>query len=148
MYTAKAGGKNCCRVFAHQMHLAAVERLDLEARLRGAAERGELVVHYQPIYELQPGRITAFEALVRWHHPERGFLGPLSFIPFAEEAGLIDEIGQYVLVTACEEAAAWIDAVGPAAAPAISVNVVASSSTRAFLTGSRSPTAAGSSRTA
>ena len=123
MYTAKAGGKNCSRVFAHQMHLAAVERLDLEARLRGAAERGELVVHYQPIYELQSGRITAFEALVRWHHPERGFLGPLSFIPFAEEAGLIDEIGQHVLETACAEAAAWIDMVGSAAAPAISVNV-------------------------
>ena len=87
------------------MHLAAVERLDLEAHLRGAAERGELIVHYQPIYELQSGRITAFEALVRWQHPERGPLGPLSFIPFAEEAGLIDEIGQHVLVTACEEAA-------------------------------------------
>ena len=123
MYTAKAGGKNCSRVFAHQMHLAAVERLDLEARLRGAGERGELIVHYQPIYELQPGRITAFEALVRWHHPERGFLGPLSFIPFAEEAGLIDEIGQHVLETACEEAAAWIAAVGSEAAPAVSVNV-------------------------
>ena len=87
MYTAKAGGKNCCRVFAHEMHLAAVERLDLEAHLRGAAERGELMVHYQPIYELQSGRITAFEALVRWQHPERGPLGPLSFIPFAEETG-------------------------------------------------------------
>ena len=123
MYTAKAGGKNCARVFAHEMHLAAVERLDLEAHLRGAAERGELIVHYQPIYELQSGRITAFEALVRWQHPERGPLGPLSFIPFAEEAGLIDEIGQHVLVTACEEAARWIDAVGRASAPSISVNV-------------------------
>ena len=97
MYTAKAGGKNCARVFAREMHLAAVERLDLEAHLRGAAERGELVVHYQPIYELRTGRITAFEALVRWHHPERGLLGPLSFIPFAEETGLIDEIGHHVL---------------------------------------------------
>src|SRR5205814_4548306 len=58
MYTAKAGGKNCCRVFADQMHLAAVERLDLEARLRGAADRGELVVHYQPMYELEHGRIA------------------------------------------------------------------------------------------
>ena len=123
MYTAKAGGKNCCRVFAREMHLAAVERLDLEAHLRGAAERGELMVHYQPIYALQSGRITALEALVRWHHPERGPLGPLSFIPFAEETGLIDEIGQHVLVTACEEAAHWIAAVGNVAAPSISVNV-------------------------
>jgi diguanylate cyclase (GGDEF)-like protein/PAS domain S-box-containing protein len=122
MYTAKAGGKNCCRVFAEEMHLAAVERLDLEAHLRGAAERGELMVHYQPIYELQSGRLTAMEALVRWQHPERGPLGPLSFIPFAEEAGLIDEIGQHVLVTACEEAARWIDAVA-SAAPSVTVNV-------------------------
>ena len=122
MYTAKAGGKNCCRVFAEEMHLAAVERLDLEAHLRGAAKRGELMVHYQPIYELQSGRLTAMEALVRWQHPERGPLGPLSFIPFAEEAGLIDEIGQHVLVTACEEAARWIDTVG-LAAPSVTVNV-------------------------
>ncbi len=54
-------------------------------------------MHYQPIYELQSGRITALEALVRWLHPERGPLGPQSFIPFAEEAGLIDEIGEHVL---------------------------------------------------
>ncbi|MGO9876641.1 MAG: EAL domain-containing protein [Acidimicrobiia bacterium] len=123
MYTAKAGGKNCCRVFAREMHLAAVERLDLEAHLRGAVERDELMVHYQPIYELQSGRITALEALVRWHHPERGLLSPLSFIPFAEETGLIDEIGRHVLVTACEQAARWRNIVGSAAAPAVSVNV-------------------------
>jgi len=123
MYTAKAGGKNCCRVFAREMHLAAVERLDLEAHLRGAAERDELIVHYQPIYELQSGRITAFEALVRWHHPERGLLSPLSFIPFAEETGLIDEIGRHVLVTACRQAARWPTVVGHDAAPAVTVNV-------------------------
>jgi diguanylate cyclase (GGDEF)-like protein/PAS domain S-box-containing protein len=123
MYTAKAGGKNCCRVFAREMHLAAVERLDLEAHLRGAAERDELIVHYQPIYALQSGRITALEALVRWHHPERGLLSPLSFIPFAEETGLIDEIGRHVLVTACQQAARWAGLVGRDAAPAVSVNV-------------------------
>jgi EAL domain-containing protein (putative c-di-GMP-specific phosphodiesterase class I) len=123
MYTAKSGGKNCARVFAHEMHLAAIERLDLEAHLRGAAQRGELIVHYQPIYELQSGRIAACEALVRWHHPERGPLGPLSFIPFAEEAGLIDEIGQHVLETACEEATRWSKTVGAAHAPSVTVNV-------------------------
>ena len=123
MYTAKAGGKNCCRVFAREMHRAAVERLDLEAHLRGAVERDELVVHYQPIYELQSGRIAGFESLVRWLHPERGLLSPLSFIPFAEETGLIDEIGHHVLVTACEEAARWTGIVGGADAPAVSVNV-------------------------
>ena len=123
MYTAKGSGKNCVRVFERAMHLAAVERLDLEVHLRGAAERGELVMHYQPIYELRTGRIIGFEALVRWQHPERGLLGPMSFIPFAEAGGLIDEIGNHVLLTACEEAGRWSRAVGEAAAPAISVNV-------------------------
>ena len=122
MYTAKASGKNCVRVFAREMHMAAVERLDLEVHLRGAAERGELVMHYQPISELRTGRIAAFEALVRWQHPERGLLGPMSFIPFAEAGGLIDEIGNHVLLTACEEAARWVRSFGTAA-PAISVNV-------------------------
>jgi diguanylate cyclase (GGDEF)-like protein/PAS domain S-box-containing protein len=123
MYTAKGSGKNCVRVFAREMHLAAVERLDLEVHLRGAAERGELVMHYQPIYELRTGRITAFEALVRWQHPERGLLGPMSFIPFAEAGGLIDEIGNHVLETACEEASRWMRAFGKASAPAITVNL-------------------------
>jgi EAL domain-containing protein (putative c-di-GMP-specific phosphodiesterase class I) len=109
-------------VFEREMHRAAVERLDFEAHLRGAAERGELVVHYQPIYELGNRRVTAFEALVRWHHPERGPLAPLAFIPFAEETGLIDEIGQHVLVAACEEARRWRSDFG-SAAPAVSVNV-------------------------
>jgi diguanylate cyclase (GGDEF)-like protein/PAS domain S-box-containing protein len=122
MYTAKAGGKNCARVFEREMHRAAVDRLDFEAHLRGAAERGELVVHYQPIHELRSGRVTALEALVRWNHPERGPLAPLAFIPFAEETGIIDEIGQHVLVEACEEARRWRADMG-SAAPAVSVNV-------------------------
>jgi diguanylate cyclase (GGDEF)-like protein/PAS domain S-box-containing protein len=123
MYTAKGNGKNCVRKFERAMHQAAVERLDLEVHLRGAAERGELVLHYQPIYELRTRRIIAFESLVRWQHPERGLLGPMSFIPFAEAGGLIDEIGNHVLLTACEEAGRWSRVVGDAAAPAISVNV-------------------------
>ncbi len=123
MYTAKAAGKNCYRVFADDMHLAAVERLDLETHLRGAASRGELVIHYQPIYELTTGRVAAMEALVRWNHPERGLLGPLAFIPFAEEGGLIDEIGRFVLASACETAFSWIRSVGAPNAPAVSVNL-------------------------
>jgi diguanylate cyclase (GGDEF)-like protein len=123
MYTAKGSGKNCVRIFAPEMHLAAVERLDLEVHLRGAAERGELVMYYQPIYELRTGRLAAFEALVRWQHPERGLLGPMSFIPFAEAGGLIDEIGNHVLLSACEEASRWVRMVGEAAAPSITVNV-------------------------
>jgi diguanylate cyclase (GGDEF)-like protein len=122
MYTAKAAGKSRHQVFADEMHLAAVERLDLESRLRGAADRGELVLHYQPIVELATGRIVAMEALVRWLHPERGLLGPLAFIPFAEEGGLIEEIGHHVLVAAIEEAVRWGRQVG-AAAPSVSVNL-------------------------
>lgn len=123
MYTAKGAGKNCYQVFADEMHQAAVDRLDLESRLRGAAERGELVIHYQPIVDLESGRIAAMEALVRWAHPERGLLGPLSFIPFAEEGGLIDEIGHHVMVTAVNEAVQWSRLVGVESAPAISINI-------------------------
>ena len=123
MYTAKSAGKNCYRIFADEMHLAAVERLDLEMHLHGAAEREELVVHYQPIVEVSTGRIAAMEALVRWNHPERGLLGPLSFIPFAEQGGLIDQIGHHVLVAACEEACRWAEVVGAEHAPAVSVNL-------------------------
>lgn len=123
MYTAKAQGKRCVRTFAPAMHHAALERLEAEAALRGAAERGELVVHYQPIFDLWSGRIEGFEALVRWQHPTRGLLAPGAFIPFAEQTGLIDEIGRYVLQTACTEAASWLtDGVGYDA-PAISVNL-------------------------
>jgi diguanylate cyclase (GGDEF)-like protein/PAS domain S-box-containing protein len=122
MYTAKADGKNCYRVFAEEMHHDALQRLDVETHLRGAGDRGELVVHYQPIRELRTGRITAMEALVRWQHPSRGLLGPQDFIPFAEQGGLIDDIGRHVLESACEEACAWIDVAG-ADAPAVSVNL-------------------------
>lgn len=123
MYTAKAAGKNCYRIFADEMHQAAVERLDLETHLRGAAAREELVVHYQPILDLATGRFHAMEALVRWAHPTRGLLSPMSFIPFAEEGGLIEEIGNHVLITACEEAVHWQRTVGAELAPAISVNL-------------------------
>jgi diguanylate cyclase (GGDEF)-like protein/PAS domain S-box-containing protein len=124
MYTAKAMGKNCYRVFADEMHAAALERLDLAARLRGAVDRGELVVHYQPIVELSTGRIAAMEALVHWAHPERGLLGPTSFVPFAEEGGLIDGIGHHVMEVACAAAANWAERV-EGDPPAVSVNISA-----------------------
>ena len=122
MYTAKSAGKGCVRIYESGMERATEDRLDLELRLEGAAERGELVLHYQPIHELASGRIVAMEALVRWAHPERGLLGPQAFLGFAEEGGLIDEIGHHVLVTACGEAGRWAREAG-VDAPAVSVNL-------------------------
>jgi len=93
--------------------------------LRGAAERGELVMHYQPILELRTGRIAAFEALVRWQHPERGLVPPLDFIPLAEQTGLIVPIGRFVLSEACRQMQAWHQSY-PAAPPmTVSVNLSA-----------------------
>ncbi len=124
MYTAKSAGKSCYRVYAPDMHRAAMERLDLESHLPGAADRGELEIHYQPVVALDSGRIHAMEALLRWNHPERGLLGPLAFIPFAEEGGLISEIGLHVLARACVDAVGWSELVPDGAEhPSVSVNI-------------------------
>ncbi len=125
MYSAKAAGKGCYRVFAEHMHAAAAERRELTASLRGAVNRGELVVHYQPIVDLATGRVEAMEALVRWDHPVRGILEPSEFISIAEEAGLIAEVGEYVMQVAVQEAVRWARLLGRADAPAVSVNVSA-----------------------
>jgi diguanylate cyclase (GGDEF)-like protein/PAS domain S-box-containing protein len=107
MYTAKRHGKGRYEVYAPDMHAAAVDRLELEGDLRGAVERGELVLHYQPIVSLADGRVRGAEALVRWDHPTRGLIPPASFVPIAEESTLIDEIGAHVLVVACMQAHTW-----------------------------------------
>ena len=123
MYTAKGRGKGCHRVYAAEMHAVAVARLETEANLRRAVRNHELVVHYQPVWQVSTGSIEAFEALVRWQHPERGLLGPDEFIPFAEESGLIDLIGEYVLATACREVATWASELGDRPLPRMSVNL-------------------------
>jgi diguanylate cyclase (GGDEF)-like protein/PAS domain S-box-containing protein len=112
MYRAKELGKARCEIFDASMHERAVERLDLEGGLRGAVERGELRVLYQPQVELASGHIVGAEALVRWEHPARGLVVPPVFIPIAEQTGLIVPIGAWVLRQACAQAATWADSTG------------------------------------
>jgi diguanylate cyclase (GGDEF)-like protein len=108
MYQAKKRGRNCFEFFSVEMNVHASERLTLENQLRRAVEREELVLFYQPKVEVASGRITGAEALVRWKHPELGYVTPAKFIPIAEETGLIVEIGQWVLRTACAQTQTWI----------------------------------------
>jgi EAL domain-containing protein (putative c-di-GMP-specific phosphodiesterase class I) len=93
--------------FDPAMHARAMAEMELERDLRRALERGEFLLHYQPIVSLTDARITSFEALVRWHHPERGLVPPDHFIPLAEDTMLILEIGRFVLGEACRQAIAW-----------------------------------------
>ena len=107
LYAAKAAGKGCYRFFAPEMHESARQRQLMEGHLRTALERKQLSLMFQPCVEASSEAVTGFEALVRWTHPEHGPVSPVTFIPVAEEIGLIDELGEWVLRTACEEAAKW-----------------------------------------
>jgi diguanylate cyclase (GGDEF)-like protein len=107
MYRAKALGKGVYQVFSPKMYAQAIERLQLENALRRVIERQELLLYYQPLVSLQTGHIAGFEALLRWQHPERGFVNPGAFIPLAEETGLIVPIGQWVLQTASTQLQSW-----------------------------------------
>jgi diguanylate cyclase (GGDEF)-like protein/PAS domain S-box-containing protein len=107
LYAAKAAGKGCFRFFEPEMHEAARERQLMESDLRVALEKGQLRVVFQPSVNASSEAVTGFEALVRWDHPEHGPVSPVQFIPLAEEIGLINEIGEWVMRTACEEAARW-----------------------------------------
>ena len=107
MYAAKSAGRRTYRFFDPAMDAQARARRQLEVDLRQAIARGALEVYYQPCVSLQDNRITGCEALVRWRHPERGMVSPAEFIPIAEETGLINELGEWVLITACTEAASW-----------------------------------------
>jgi diguanylate cyclase (GGDEF)-like protein/PAS domain S-box-containing protein len=123
MYRAKEAGKGRHAVFEPAMHAAVLERLMLAADLRHAVDRGELRLLYQPVVELESGRVTGVEALVRWHHPERGIVLPAQFIPVAEETGSIVPIGRWVLTEACRQLAEWPRDVENGAAPTMSVNI-------------------------
>jgi diguanylate cyclase (GGDEF)-like protein len=123
MYRAKRTGEDgSYATFEPSMHAAVVERLEIEADLRRAIERDELVLHYQPIVELGSGRVVGLEALLRWAHPARGLVMPLEFIPLAEETRLIVELDRWVLREACRQAALWREH-AETEPPWISVNV-------------------------
>ena len=107
MYRAKALGKARYEVFDKGMHDQATKLLQVETDLRRALEREEFFVFYQPIMSLETGELRGFEALVRWRHPQRGFISPVEFIPVAEETGMIIQIGEYVLREACRQMQLW-----------------------------------------
>jgi diguanylate cyclase (GGDEF)-like protein len=109
MYAAKSAGRRTYRFFEPEMDAKVRERRQLEIDLRHAIAHGGLEVYYQPCLSLKDDRITGCEALVRWRHPERGMVSPAEFIPIAEDTGLINEIGEWVLATACRDAAGWPD---------------------------------------
>ena len=120
MYAAKAKGGARFQYFAREMNQAATERLHIEYRLREALDGGQFVLHYQPKVDMT-GRLTGLEALLRWQVEGEAQLGPAQFIAIAEESGLIDEIGDWVIVTVCRQLRAWIDQ--GLAAPCVAINL-------------------------
>ena len=107
MYKAKARGGDCFIMYSAEMSAGARSRLSMENALFHAIERNELLLHYQPLISAKTGRLAGVEALLRWRHPDHGLVSPGQFIPIAEETGLIDAIGEWVLRTACTQMNAW-----------------------------------------
>ncbi|WP_404333820.1 putative bifunctional diguanylate cyclase/phosphodiesterase [Sphingomonas sp. MMS12-HWE2-04] len=107
LYRSKDAGGGVFHAYEPQLHMAAEERRVLEIALRSAVEHGQLHLNYQPVVNSGTGQLTGFEALLRWNHPELGSISPAKFVPLAEEARLIAPIGEWVVRTACEEAARW-----------------------------------------
>ena len=107
LYAAKDAGRGVARFYEPGLHAAVEERAALEQDLREAITRGELTLWYQPVVYAASETVVGFEALMRWDHPQRGLLSPSQFVPVAEDAGLIDRLGQWALQTACADLARW-----------------------------------------
>jgi EAL domain-containing protein (putative c-di-GMP-specific phosphodiesterase class I) len=107
LYRAKTDGRGVCRVYEPQMSLQIMLRREVERDLRQALAKDQLVIHYQPLLELESGTEVGFEALLRWNHPEKGMISPATFIPIAESSGMIVPIGNWVLEQSCKLATTW-----------------------------------------
>jgi EAL domain-containing protein (putative c-di-GMP-specific phosphodiesterase class I) len=122
---AKHAGRDRYEVFSTEMREASVKFLENDTDLRGATERGEFRAFYQPIVELQTGRLAGFESLIRWEHPQRGQVSPGEFIHIAEQTGLIFPIGEWMLRQTCRQLAAWQQSYAEANNLWVAVNVSA-----------------------
>ena len=109
LYRAKDPGPSICQSFSSEMNEKMPERVALENALHSAIAGNQLLLHYQPLVDLQTGKLVSLEALVRWEHPELGLIAPDRFIPIAEESGLIDSIGEWILRRACQDMRSWLD---------------------------------------
>lgn len=124
MYQAKGTGRNAYHFYTADLNERALETLSMENALRRALERDEFILYYQPQIDTKTGAVVGAEALIRWNHPEFGFISPLRFIPIAEERGLIVPIGNWVIQEAARQSAAWRAAHGPAVRIAVNVSAV------------------------
>jgi diguanylate cyclase (GGDEF)-like protein/PAS domain S-box-containing protein len=125
MYRAKAKGEGSIEIFDPSMNAQALARFQMDSELRRGLERGEFVLHFQPVVGLRTGWIEGWEALVRWQHPERGLVPPLEFISLAEETGLIVPLGKWVLEEACRQAGHWNRAFPAGGSRPMNVNISA-----------------------
>ena len=124
LYRAKAAGRGRAELFDNEMRARMLDRLQTEADLRGALERCEFDLYYQPIVALADGSVAAVEGLIRWQHPTRGLVPPVAFIAIAEETGAIIEMGRFVIARACADAARW-NAMAPDSPISVNVNLSA-----------------------